>query len=247
MPNAGIWCARWFIPLLFLPLPSASPYFLTVFIFSLIVQARPCFYCILMLTALFTSSCHWPSVPIDAPLSAPWGNATTFSQVLDILAPALPAEHRPSIIPIREHCWCDIAMHNFQPLDIPNWEAASVLHWKEAFEASQTSSPTDVQTEVDPSSEETVPPEVQTQGLFTRYFSWGRRSAVIEEEKSEEASSRDGAKPQELTEAPRAQDPNPTPKSSPPTPSSSTPQWELDLREHGIPVVLDFGWKRRSS
>jgi hypothetical protein len=34
-------CTRWFIPLLILPLPSSPPYFLILFLISMIIHARP--------------------------------------------------------------------------------------------------------------------------------------------------------------------------------------------------------------
>ena len=36
----------------------------------------------LLLTALFTSSCYWQPVPIDTPLTRPIGNASTFAEAL---------------------------------------------------------------------------------------------------------------------------------------------------------------------
>lgn len=39
--NHLIRCTRWFIPLLILPLPSSPPYFLILFLVSMIIHARP--------------------------------------------------------------------------------------------------------------------------------------------------------------------------------------------------------------
>ena len=39
--NYVIRCTRWFIPLLILPLPSSPPYFLILFLISMIIHARP--------------------------------------------------------------------------------------------------------------------------------------------------------------------------------------------------------------
>ncbi|KAI0033717.1 hypothetical protein K488DRAFT_16610, partial [Vararia minispora EC-137] len=125
-------CTRWFVPLLILPIPSTQPYFLLVLILSLFVHARPCFYCILLLSALFVSSCHWSPVPLDTPLSRPfiqpWGNATTFGEALQLpIFKSLPEEHPPTTIRFLDRCWCDITIKGlFEPFDILAWELASV-------------------------------------------------------------------------------------------------------------------------
>lgn len=43
LPNRNhvVRCTRWFIPLLILPLPSSPPYFLIIFLISMIIHARP--------------------------------------------------------------------------------------------------------------------------------------------------------------------------------------------------------------
>ncbi|KAF9015416.1 hypothetical protein BDQ17DRAFT_1295211 [Cyathus striatus] len=131
-----MWCTRWFLPLLLLPIPTASPYFLLLFLFSLTLHAKPCFYCIVLLTTLFISSCYWQPFPLDTPLSIPWStNISTFADALRAsLAPDYPRPF-PTVIRAVDRCWCDFSAGNFfQPFNISNWEHASVQKLKAELE-----------------------------------------------------------------------------------------------------------------
>ncbi|KAL5495817.1 hypothetical protein ACEPAI_1281 [Sanghuangporus weigelae] len=157
-------CTRWFLPPVILPLPTAPPYFLAVFLISMFLHARPCFYCMMLLTAPFTSSCYWQAVPIDSPLSRPVGSATTFreailanSSLLDTSAlksqdpsSSLSANLElkplngstkldgllpPAIQPL-DRCWCNIFSRSglFEPTDVSRWEMENVLVARNAIE-----------------------------------------------------------------------------------------------------------------
>ena len=91
------------------------------------------FYCIILMTAMFLSSCYWPPVPLETSLSTPWSpNITTYSEALLSLVPDIPPEIMPTEIPIVEHCWCDIASGKFfEPFNITKWEMISVERLKE--------------------------------------------------------------------------------------------------------------------
>ncbi|KAF9234959.1 hypothetical protein BU15DRAFT_89777 [Melanogaster broomeanus] len=124
-----MWCTRWFLPLLLLPLPTAPPYFLVLFLITLALHARPCFYCIILLAALFLSSCYWQSFPLDARLSVPWAdNVTTFYEALNAtIRPDLNLhEFTPPIIRVADRCWCDFASGFFERYDVQKWERDSV-------------------------------------------------------------------------------------------------------------------------
>ncbi|KDQ17457.1 hypothetical protein BOTBODRAFT_574757 [Botryobasidium botryosum FD-172 SS1] len=116
-----MWCTRWYLPLLFLPFPHASPFFLIVFLFSLTLHARPCLYCILLLVALFTSSCYWEPIPTST-LSIP-------PSALNLTYPELPSVGYSSSTLIRlvDRCWCDFGLTPFfDPFNNTRWEEVSL-------------------------------------------------------------------------------------------------------------------------
>ncbi|KAI0719148.1 hypothetical protein C8T65DRAFT_736841 [Cerioporus squamosus] len=130
-----MWCTRWYLPLVLLPIPIAPPYFLLLFLFSTTMHARPCFYCMVLLTAMFMSTCYWPPVPIETPLVRPWSeNVTTYADALRLFLPNLPDEKLPTIIPVADRCWCDLSQGFFAPFNTTKWEELSVRRVKESLE-----------------------------------------------------------------------------------------------------------------
>ncbi|TBU34843.1 hypothetical protein BD311DRAFT_793190 [Dichomitus squalens] len=130
-----MWCTRWYLPLVLLPMPIAPPYFLLLFLFSTTMHARPCFYCMVLLTAMFMSTCYWPPVPIETPLVQPWSeNVTTFADALHLMMPNLPEERMPSTIPVADRCWCDFSNGFFAPFNATKWDELSVVRLKDSLE-----------------------------------------------------------------------------------------------------------------
>ncbi|KZT67643.1 hypothetical protein DAEQUDRAFT_672856 [Daedalea quercina L-15889] len=129
-------CTRWYLPLVLLPFPIASPYFLWLFIFSTTLHARPCFYCIILLSALFMSSCYWQPVPLESSLAVPWSdNITTYGDALASLLPDLPDDIKPTNIPVLDRCWCDFSGAGFfDQFNVTEWERRSVLRLKDSLE-----------------------------------------------------------------------------------------------------------------
>ncbi|KAI0639000.1 hypothetical protein C8Q77DRAFT_1078765 [Trametes polyzona] len=122
-----MWCTRWYLPLLLLPFPIASPFYLMLWMFSITMHARPCFYCMALLSTMYISLCYWPPVPIDTPLVRPWSeNITTFADAVRYKMPDLPSEKVPEMMPLEEHCWCDVSGGAFAPVNLTKWEEASV-------------------------------------------------------------------------------------------------------------------------
>ncbi|KAI5897528.1 uncharacterized protein SCHCODRAFT_02609550 [Schizophyllum commune H4-8] len=123
-------CTKWFLPLFFLPLPTAPPLFLLLFIISLVAHAKPCFYCIILISTIFLSSCYWQPLPIDSPLTVPWSaEITTFR---DALRAALgddydPALQIPQYIRPLDRCWCDLTDGMLEPFNVSQWERDSVM------------------------------------------------------------------------------------------------------------------------
>ena len=90
------------------------------------------FYCIILLSAMFMSSCYWPPVPIDTPLNTPWSdNITTFGDALFSRIPDLPVDLVPASIPIVDRCWCELSMGFFEPFNSTRWEWNTVEKLRE--------------------------------------------------------------------------------------------------------------------
>ncbi|KAF8973814.1 hypothetical protein BDZ97DRAFT_395952 [Flammula alnicola] len=146
-----MWCTRWFLPLLLLPLPTAPPYFLILFLFSLTMHAKPCFYCIVLLTTLFISSCYWQPFPIDSPLTTPWSeNITTFAEALNTTLMANYAKPLPTVMRAVDRCWCDFSGGGFfEPFNVSHWEYLSVQRLRQDLERQKILEDTEVQEEME--------------------------------------------------------------------------------------------------
>ncbi|KAH9982105.1 hypothetical protein BGW80DRAFT_1247079 [Lactifluus volemus] len=217
-----MWCTRWFIPLLILPLPSAPPYFLILFLISMIIHARPCFYCIILLTALFLSSCYWQPIPLSSPVSSSWASNVTFVTALTAALSSSITAPLPAVIRLADRCWCDVSSSRlFEPFDIARWERTSVEQLKEEVEreaaraeelssgsaAAELGLPTDNSTM---SSADSQPPSPTPQTL----------KAPVEESS--------------------------TPHGPPVVSSVGLPLFrrKYDLRPYGFSMIFDFGWSR---
>ncbi|CAE7075393.1 unnamed protein product [Rhizoctonia solani] len=136
-----MWCTRWYLPLLLLPFPSAPPFFLLVLVFSLTLHARPCLYCIVLLVALFTSSCHWAPTPLDIPshaLESIYPSLATSRPTVDLHALLNVSEPTPTLnaaprvtysarLERPKRCWCT-PYNIFEPFNTTRWDQrASVL------------------------------------------------------------------------------------------------------------------------
>ncbi|KAI9509880.1 hypothetical protein F5148DRAFT_1011732 [Russula earlei] len=214
-----MWCTRWFIPLLILPLPSSPPYFLILFLISMIIHARPCFYCIILLTALFLSSCYWQPIPLITPVSSSWGINATFATVLTAALSSSVAAPLPAVIRLADRCWCDVSTSRlFEPFDIARWERTSVEQLKEEIERD---------TAYNPNSLRLCHPCIRPS------------SSTTAEPSSIKTPTEQG---------PTSHVPSVSPLSNGPpvVPSADLPllRRKYDLRPYGFQMILDFGWSR---
>ncbi|CAL1696626.1 unnamed protein product [Somion occarium] len=257
----------WYLPLVLLPLPIAPAYFLVLFILSTTLHARPCFYCVILLTALFLSSCYWPPVPIGSSLSTPWSdNITTFADALLSRMPELPREKLPTDIPIVDHCWCDVASGNlFEPFNITNWELESVERLKRSLEVemkkekardhSKAGQESTLLTNPDLIPNNSTSSESAKEGTVNTTLSWGSvwGSVWPFSGKSDTSVNASSVPPQ--SDGSRNTDPQPFPSTSAerndtyPTPtkpeSKKLIRREYDLRPYGFDMIVDFSWSRR--
>ncbi|KAI0045741.1 hypothetical protein FA95DRAFT_1560870 [Auriscalpium vulgare] len=243
-----MWCTRWFIPLLLLPLPSAPPYFLALFLISLTLHAHPCFYCIILLTALFLSSCYWQPVPIDTPVSSAWSIAsnatiTTFASALAAVA----AESRPAVVRLADRCWCEMSASKlFEPFDIAKWESASVEALKEEMEEERkfvemlnatvgTLEGTSADTEEEGLVIDHPKPKKSHGGLFSSF------KTPFSHRKTTPTPSPASTPPTPVAEEAAVEE---TPVPATPTEKLPLIRREYDLRPYGLSMVVDFGWSR---
>ena len=233
-----MWCTRWFLPLLLLPFPTAPPYFLLLFLFSLILHAKPCFYCVILLAALFLSSCYWQAFPADAPLTVPWSdNITTFGEALNATLPPKYATPSP-LVRVIDRCWCDLAPGLFEPFDVKRWEMASVERAKneiikraddqgdsdEASTTTEAPSPVEAGAPVAPSS-------ASKRSLLSQFFWWDSSKKAGSESASgsaEPSAKKDAASGKDATVARELQ------------------PGEYDLGRFGFDLIIDTRWSRRS-
>lgn len=84
----------------------------------------------LLLSALFTSSCYWQPLPITTSLTTPIGNATTFAEALAANRTQEEVESvpLPPVIHLLDRCWCNLASPGglFAPSELSLWEKASI-------------------------------------------------------------------------------------------------------------------------
>ncbi|KAJ7748497.1 hypothetical protein DFH07DRAFT_829913 [Mycena maculata] len=242
-----MWCTRWFLPLLLLPLPTAPPYFLVLFLLALFIQAKPCFYCIVLLVTLFFSSCYWQPFPLDSPLSTPWtDNITTFAEALN--ATLTPAYDRPlpPVMHSLDRCWCDFWGGGFfEPFNVSQWERSSVLKLADELERARKAE----LAESEPVEKEEETPSATAIENMPRTAApepSGRRKSSVHGVAANVWSLvnpylRSARTIAELT-TPLFRMDNVT--VSKPVESLPTLRLEYDLRPYGLGVVVDFGWTR---
>ncbi|TFK57515.1 hypothetical protein OE88DRAFT_1804047 [Heliocybe sulcata] len=258
-------CTRWFLPLLILPVPTAQPYFLILFLLSLILHARPCFYCISLLTALFMSSCYWQPISIDSPLSVPWSeNVTTFSDAWDVTLTNITIP-KPAAMRLTDRCWVDWSFGGiFNPFNVTEWERVSIAKLK--FDMLQEKRRRDVESDSespstsDPSSQPGdslagAPAAVrygdsrnQTAGSAGNFLTRGARLGGMLRDITASIWRRGGADPAGSDEEMvSANESAPIPHINLTSVESAIPHlpWfrkEYDLRPYGFDVIFDFGW-----
>jgi hypothetical protein len=255
-------CTRWYLPLLLLPLPIAPPYFLVLFLFSLTLHAKPCFYCIVLLTTLLISSCYWQPFPIDNPLSVPWSeNITTFAEALNATLAANYTKQLPSKMRVLDRCWCDFSSGKFfEPFNISGWEYASVQRMKKDLERAeglatqlpiQTANATGKTLNISTVTGSPLPYTTVGSDAWFRYQwqKWFNRPNSTEafwanrtsQHITTEAGSADLTN---ITSATTISNSSQLPMESVPT--SSTPfNWlrtEYDLQPYGLGMVIDLRW-----
>ena len=182
------------------------------------------FYCIVLLSTLFVTSCYWHPFPLDTPLSVPWSaNITSFADALNASLPSNFSYSRPAVIRAVDRCWCDFSAGLFDPFNVSHWEYLTVTRLKNELERvhldPNATAPSNVSSTVQaqiPSS--TVQPESPGHS-WSFLKDWINRSPSVEEKAEKEKPVGSG---------PREAEP-----------------WlrkEYDMRPYGFDVVVDISW-----
>ena len=184
------------------------------------------FYCIILLTALFLSSCYWQPVPLTSTVSSAWTSNATFATILDSLLSSPIAAPLPAVIRLADRCWCDVSSsHMFEPFDIARWELASVEQLKEELE--------------------------RDSARIQQLSSSADEAEPLNQPDDDGSSTQSPSLEFNLTsQTATPSEPSPTtvePSSTPPVVSSvDLPllRRKYDLRPYGFSMILDFGWTR---
>ncbi|PPQ67378.1 hypothetical protein CVT25_005957 [Psilocybe cyanescens] len=249
-------CTRWFLPLLLLPLPTAPPYFLVLFVVSLTLHAKPCFYCIVLLTTLSVSSCYWQPFPIDSPLTTPWSeNITTFAEALNSTLPANYSKPLPTVIRAADRCWCDTGSGVFfEPFNITDWEYLSVQRLSQNLIRHKASEDNKLLQDagagnatqvLNLATNQTLPVLPVNQPSTQSKF-WSRlRSLSSRVFASSSSSNRKVLSPKTSHENNETQSSESSPSSAPGS-GTNLPllRTVYDLRPYGLGMILDLGWSR---
>ncbi len=212
----------------------------------------PCsFYCIILLTALFLSSCYWQPVPLDSSLSSSWTTNATFATVLTAaLSSSSATAPLPAVIRLTDRCWCDVSSSRlFEPFDIARWERTSIEQLKEEIErdaasAEQLSSAvgeSDLSNEGDrnPSAANGTGSIVESQHSISEPPSHTSVLSTSPQPSSVNAPAEKSSTHQIPAEPPLYNGP-------PIVAHVDLPLFrrKYDLRPYGFAMILDFGWTR---
>jgi len=247
-----MWCTRWFLPLLILPLPKSPPFVLLLYLLSTAMHAQACFNCIVVLTALFLSSCYWEPVTLDTPLYRPWGdNITTFGHALKTMLPQNSTLDVP-VVQFADRCWCDLSNKVFfHPFNITQWEVDSLNFYVEDAvrqQKKEAEKKTQLTTETTPSrptngTQQPIEPALLRSDVTNLYKIVLSRWKVMFTPSNESRPS--------VTPSATPLSSQPTPPSSEPTTAyvsqsdqKSLPWWqkEYSLHSYGYDVTFEFGW-----
>jgi hypothetical protein len=210
------------------------------------------FYCIVLLSSLFLSSCYWQPVPLDSPLSSPWSeNVTTFAEALNSSLSFSVQPPIPSTIHPVDRCWCEFSLNNlFEPFNVTDWERSTV-EWLKGEQ--RESMRTLVETiEADDVAKQDLDADDSAALSLTNNRTTILKSllrAIYRRAHLPSPLPSPLAPPTSSIQADhtpvKAEQNPPTPAPSDKRPSRPWLRREYDLREYGMDLIVDFGWSRR--
>lgn len=218
------------------------------------------FYCIVLLTTLFVSSCYWQPFPLDSQLSVPWSeNVTTFAEALNATIMPNHSQPLPSVMRAADRCWCDFSGGDFfEPFNISRWEQLSVRRLKDDLEFQQKVEETRVTeleaaqaTQVQPTDTSDMPrtaapaPSARTLGSIMRTSGssvtdwWSLLRTLRQTSVGRPSSEPMPSQPVVATQPPEDHVEKPIK-----TQDLPLIRREYDLRPYGFGILIDFGWTR---
>ncbi|KAG8220171.1 hypothetical protein J3R82DRAFT_1204 [Butyriboletus roseoflavus] len=218
-------------------------------------HSRDCsFYCIILLAALFLSSCYWQSFPLDAHLAIPWAdNITTFSEALNATIPAhlKILDPTPPIVRVADRCWCDFASGLFEPYDVQKWERDSIQKaitqiekQRKQFLEPDSDISANVTTTTEPSQLEFKQTSITPTVLGIRNETLSSIFRSLFSRRSYKLGPSPTSTPTDATTLPEV-----LPKSSAVEPSIPAEPLlvpgQLDMRPFGFELIFDFRWSKR--
>jgi len=216
------------------------------------MHAQACFNCIVVLTALFLSSCYWQPVTLDTPLYRPWNdNTMTFGHALKAMLPQNSTLDVP-VVQFVDRCWCDVTNKVFfQPFNVTQWEVDSLKFYVEGAvrqQKKETEGKTKLITDPtvsQPTNTTQQPPEpaLLISDVVNMYNIAISRWKLMFTPSNESHPS--------VTPPTALLPSQPTPLVSEPTSArvlvrdqKPLPWWqrEYSLRPYGFDVIFEFGW-----
>ena len=203
------------------------------------------FYCIVLLTTLFVSSCYWQPFPVDNPLTTPWSeNITTFADALHASLPSNYTRPLPSVMRAVDRCWCDFSGNFFEPFNVSHWEYLSIQRVsQDLLRQEKLGSNASNERKGQQENQLVLPHAARGLGFslhplhshkfWSLFFrpSYRRKSYNLKHANSQ-------------TRSPTAVDVSLSVVTTTP-PSSSLEgrlRWECDLRPYGLGMIVDLGW-----
>jgi hypothetical protein len=208
------------------------------------------FYCIVLLTTLFVSSCYWQPFPTDSPLTVPWSDdITTFSEALNSTLMPNHSYALPTVIRAVDRCWCDFSMGSlWEPFNVSQWEYLTVQRVRRDLERQQKDADAVLAaniSQIPMSTNDTMggpnqtllsPPNstVSTSTFWSWLMNFPRGSQHTSTAKTRETDPSLLVEAQNTTSAPQSVGPSNLPFI----------RQEYDLRPYGIGLIVDLGWSR---
>jgi len=207
------------------------------------------FYCIILLTALFLSSCYWQPIPLDSSLSSSWATNATFATVLTAALSSSVTVPLPAVIRLADRCWCDVSSSRlFEPFDIARWERTSVEQLKEEIERDAASA---AQLSSGDGELGSLNKNGHNSSAASGTGSIAESQISVSELPSHTSILSTSTEPSSIgppiEQSSTHQIPGPPSSNGPPVvPSVDLPLFrrKYDLRPYGFSLILDFGWTR---
>ncbi|KAF9654259.1 hypothetical protein BDM02DRAFT_3182080 [Thelephora ganbajun] len=215
------------------------------------MHAQACFNCIVVLTALFLSSCYWQPVTLDTPLYRPWDdNITTFGHALKAMLPQNSTLDVP-VVQFVDRCWCDITNKVFfQPFNVTQWEVDSLKLYVEDANRQQKKEIEKTKLATDPmvsqpanSTQQPSERALLMSDVATLYnIALSRWKFMFTPSNGSYTSATPPTTPLPSQTASPVSEPTAT--SVPARDQKSLPWWqrEYSLRPYGFDVSVEFGW-----